>query len=140
MGRTIAEKILAKASGRRSVVPGEIVFERPDMIVINDAIGAQFIQALRDLGVTNLKYPEKVVVSLDHFVHAHTLAVAEVHKMLREFVKENGIRHFFDVGRQGINHQIMAEKGLVKPGTLFIADDTHVITLGALGALTLAVG
>lgn len=138
---TISEKILARASGKKKVTPGEIVFAKPGVVVINDSIGPTFIKALtEEVGLKKVKEPDKIVVGFDHFVPAPSLGAAETQKMERKFVQENGIKAFFDVGRHGINHQLMAEKGFARPGILYVGDDTHAITLGAFGAFAVAVG
>jgi 3-isopropylmalate/(R)-2-methylmalate dehydratase large subunit len=135
----ITQKILAKASGKTSVSPGEIVDANVDMIMVHDLTGPLAVEAFKRIGVKNVWDNKKAVIILDHQVPAESVKAAELHKMLRQFAKEQGIR-LYDVGKGGICHQVMPEKGHVLPGTLIVGADSHTCTYGALGAFATGIG
>ena len=140
MGQTVAEKILAKKSGQGSVKPGDVVFADVDVIMVHEAgtFGSQ--RPLRELGVAKLAENLEVVVQLDHYVPAPNVANAMRHKVTREFAKRMGISSWYEVGRGGICHQVLPEKGHVRPGEFIVGTDAHCTTYGALGAFAVGVG
>ena len=97
MSMTIAEKILAKASGKDKVEAGEIVMADIDIAMVHDLTGPLTLQALEQINTDKVWDPEKIVIPFDHQVPADTLDAAKNHQMLREFVKEQGITNFYDV-------------------------------------------
>ncbi|MDR7483294.1 MAG: 3-isopropylmalate dehydratase large subunit [Armatimonadota bacterium] len=129
---TMAEKILARASGRAAVSPGEFVVGRPDLALLHDIFAAPVFDLLRDAGVLAVWDRTKVAVVIDHLVPAPSVAAAEVHRRIRAHVRDFGIAHFFDAG-SGICHQLVAERGLAPPGGLLLGTDSHTTTAGALG-------
>lgn len=135
----ISEKILAKASDRDKVHPGEIVNAKVDMIMIHDLTGPLAIEAFRKIGVKKVWDNRKIVIIFDHQVPAESVKMAELHKLLREFAKEQKIK-LYDVGEGGICHQVMAEKGHVAPGMLIVGADSHTCTYGAFGAFATGIG
>jgi len=139
MGGTIAEKVLARASGLTRVEPGQIVEARPDLIMVNDITGPLAVNTIKDIGNPPMKAKDRLVVILDHLVPAVTPDSAELHKTMRSFCKENGVRRLHDVGGGGVCHQVLAEE-YVRPGTLVIGADSHTCTLGALAAFATGVG
>ncbi|MEO8202555.1 MAG: 3-isopropylmalate dehydratase large subunit [Betaproteobacteria bacterium] len=136
---TMAEKILARASGRESVRPGEFVTAKVDLAMANDAQFPQACKALEDIGLKRVFDPGKVVVIIDHWVPANTPMVAEMHRGIRAKVKELGLRHFYDAG-VGIEHKVIPEKGHALPGELIVGSDSHSTTYGALGAASTGIG
>ena len=135
----ITEKILAKASAKTSVHPGDIVDANVDMVMVHDLTGPLAVEAFKRIGISKVWDNKKIVIILDHQVPAESVKAAELHKMLRAFAKEQGIR-FYDVGRGGICHQVMPEKGHVVPGTVMVGADSHTCTYGALGAFATGIG
>jgi 3-isopropylmalate/(R)-2-methylmalate dehydratase large subunit len=135
----ITEKILAKASGKTVVHPGEIVDANVDMVMVHDLTGPLAVEAFKRIGVDHVWDSKKVVIILDHQVPAESVKAAELHKMMRKFAKEEGIR-LYDVGRGGICHQVLPEKGHVLPGTLIVGADSHTCTHGAFGAFATGIG
>ncbi len=135
----ITEKILAKASGREIVYPREIVEAKVDSVMVNDLTGPLAVEAFRKIGVKKVWDASKIAIILDHLAPANSEKAAELHKILRIFAKEQGIEGFYDVG-EGICHQIMVEKGYVKPGNLIVGADSHTCTYGALGAFATGIG
>ncbi len=140
MGKTVAEKVLAQKSGQGSVKPGDVVFADVDVVMMHEAgtFGAQ--RHLREMGAAGLAENIEIVVLLDHYVPANTVANAQRHKVTREFVRKMGASSWYEVGRGGICHQVLPEKGHVRPGEFIVGTDAHVTTYGALGAYAVGVG
>ena len=137
----ISEKILARASGKDKVSPGEIVDARVDMVMVHDLTGPLAVESFRKIGVKKVWDNKKIVIILDHQIPASSIQTAELHKMLRVFAGEQGIQNFYDVGQDGgICHQVMPEKGFVKPGALIVGADSHTCTYGAFGAFATGIG
>lgn len=137
MGQTITEKILSRAAGR-TVSVGETIYPEPDLITCHDWYVVNFDKALKDLGVSQIRNPEKVLISTDHEPVALSLRASERQKAVREIVKRYGIEHFYDAGRGGHGHVFPIELGYVRPGMLVLAYDTHVTNYGAVGCLGIA--
>jgi 3-isopropylmalate/(R)-2-methylmalate dehydratase large subunit len=135
----ITEKILAKASRKKLVQPGDIVDANVDMVMVHDLTGPLAVEAFKRIGITSVWDNKKIVIILDHQVPAESVKAAELHKMLRAFAKEQDIR-FYDVGRGGICHQVMPEKGHVLPGSVMVGADSHTCTYGGLGAFATGIG
>ena len=135
----ITEKILAKASGKKEVHPGEIVDASVDMIMVHDLTGPLAVEAFKKIGVPKVWNNKKVVVILDHQVPAESVKAAELHKTMRQFAKDQNVT-FYDVGRGGICHQVMPEKGHVTPGAVIVGADSHTCTYGAFGAFATGIG
>lgn len=136
---TLAEKILARASGRDSVAPDEIVVAAVDLAMSHenaDLVRKSFLE----IGVARVWDSERIVIILDHRVPAESEKTAATHKALREFVHRQGIRNFYDVGRGGICHQVLAERGHVLPGMVVVGTDSHTTTHGAFGAFATGIG
>ena len=139
MGMTLAEKILARASGRVTVVPDQVVVARVDLALSHE--NADLVRkSFKEIGVARVWDPEKIVIILDHRVPAESEKTATTHKAIREFVRQQGIRHFYDVGRGGICHQVLAENGHVQPGMVVVGTDSHTTTHGAFGAFAAGIG
>jgi len=138
MGSTIAQKILARASGRDHVEPGEIVWAAVDLALMSDTSGPRRIgPGLERLG-GKVWDPEKVCVISDHFVPATDDVEANIQKVTREWVQAKGVRkfHFFE----GIMHIVSIERGYIWPGMLMVGADSHSVTAGALGCMAVPVG
>jgi 3-isopropylmalate/(R)-2-methylmalate dehydratase large subunit len=135
---TFAEKALARASGLREVVAGQIVDAVPDVALSHDNTAA-IAKIFRALGVTRVKYPERLAITLDHAVPAPTTVHATNHAETRKFVEEQGIANFFEVGR-GICHQVLSEEAIVLPGQLILGADSHTTHYGWMGAFGAGVG
>lgn len=136
----ISEKILAKASGKEKVGPGEIVDAKVDVVMVHDLTGPLAVESFRKIGAQRVWDNRKIVIIFDHQVPANSIKVAELHKILREFAREQKIKSFYDVGEGGICHQAMPEKGHVTPGTLIVGADSHTCTYGAFGAFATGIG
>ncbi len=140
MGMTMAEKILAEGAKVKEVVPGELVQVKVDVVLGNDVTAPVAIREFHKLGVEEVFNKDRIMLVPDHFVPAKDIKSAELIKEMREFAREKGIKHFFEVGEMGIEHVILPEKGLVLPGDIVIGADSHTCTYGALGAFATGVG
>ena len=140
MGMTITEKIMAFNSGREKVVPGELVWADIHTVMTMDYLGKQTFKAFESLGAKGLFDPERVICVSDHLVPPPTPEFATMLNEWREVVRRYDIPHFYDLGRQGIAHQLMVEQGHVLPGKISIGTDSHANTYGAAGAVGNAVG
>ncbi|MEW8957698.1 MAG: 3-isopropylmalate dehydratase large subunit [Moorella sp. (in: firmicutes)] len=140
MGMTITEKILAAHAGLEHVEPGQLINAKVDLALGNDITAPLAIQEFKKLGLKQVFDPERVVLVPDHFTPAKDIKSAEQAKILREFAREQGLVHYFEIGRMGIEHCLLPEAGLVGPGDLVIGADSHTCTYGALGAFATGVG
>ncbi len=138
MGKTFAEKALARASGQTSVSAGQIVDAQPDAILSHDNTAAIF-RLFKQLGVERVKNPERLRITLDHAVPAPTTQHAQNHAEVRAFAAQQGVEHFFEAGR-GICHQVLSEEAMVLPGQLILGADSHTTHYGWMGAFGAGVG
>lgn len=140
MGKTIAEKILGNHSGK-DVNPGEFVTAKIDLIMshIGTAKVALDFGKIRPARMRKVFDPDKIVVIFDHYVPAPGEKWAFAHDLIRRFVKKQGIKHFYDI-KAGICHQVLPEKGHVRPGMLIVGGDSHTTTYGALNAASCGLG
>ncbi|MBI5966594.1 MAG: 3-isopropylmalate dehydratase large subunit [Deltaproteobacteria bacterium] len=138
MGMTLAEKILARASGRQSVKAGDFVVASIDLAMTHEGLRGAY-PVLKEAGVKKLWDPEKVVNLFDHWVPAPTVQAAIHHKTLRQAAAEFGIRHVYGENA-GICHQVLPEKGHVVPGDLIVGTDSHTVTYGTFGAAATGIG
>jgi len=140
MSMTITEKILAAHAGVASVAPGEIIDCRVDFVFANDITAPLAIREFEKMGVSGVFDPDRVAFVLDHYVPNKDIASAQQCKITREFVRAHGLPHFYDIGRAGIAHVLLAEEGFVGPGDVFVGADSHTCNHGALGAFATGVG
>ncbi len=140
MGMTITEKILARACGRDEVQAGEFINAGLDLALANDITAPLAIKEFEAAGADRVWDPERVVLVLDHFVPNKDIKSAEQARFVRSFARRQRLDNFYDVGRMGIEHVILPEKGLVVPGDVVIGADSHTCTYGALGAFATGVG
>lgn len=132
------EKIMARASGRRTVRAGEIINVKVDFAQIND-LYLQTINSFYEMGGQHVWDCNKVAFVLDHYAPAPTIQAAENQHKMREFAQKNQLTHHFDIN-MGVCHQVLAEEGVTLPGKVIVATDSHATTNGALGALGIGVG
>ncbi|MGA2146510.1 MAG: 3-isopropylmalate dehydratase large subunit [Bryobacteraceae bacterium] len=136
---TLAEKILARASGLAHVTPHQIVVAKVDLALSHenaDLVRKSFLE----IGLPKVWDPSKIVIVFDHRIPAESEKTAATHKAVREFVAAQGIDLFYDVGRGGICHQVLPENGHVKPGMVVVGTDSHTTTHGAFGAFATGIG
>lgn len=139
MSMTMSEKILAKASGNDKVEAGDIIMADIDVAMVHDLTGPLTLQSLEQINTDKVWDPDKIVIPFDHQVPADSLDAAKNHQIMREFVKEQGIKNFYDV-YEGVCHQVVPEKGHALPGTVIVGSDSHTCTNGALGAFSTGIG
>jgi 3-isopropylmalate/(R)-2-methylmalate dehydratase large subunit len=138
MGQTIAEKILAAKSGEREVQPGQIVNAKVDVAMSHEN-AALVKKHFEKLGLAHVWDPSRIVLIFDHRVPAESVKTATGHREVRRFVKEQQIKHFYDM-KAGICHQVLPERGHVRPGELIVGTDSHTTTHGAFGAFATGIG
>ncbi len=137
-GQTFAQKALARAAGLDFVEAGQVVDARPDIVLSHDNTAA-IRRIWQEFGQERVLIPERIAITLDHAVPAPTTKHAQNHAEIRRFVQEQGIRHFFEVGR-GICHQVLSEEAIVLPGQLILGADSHTTHYGWLGAFGAGIG
>ena len=136
---TLSEQILSHSAGRE-VRAGDLVIVPVDRCMSHDSLTPEVISAMQEtLAAEGVHDPERVVVIMDHVAPAANVATANAQALVRRWVAEQGIRHFFDVGR-GVCHQVMIEEGLVQPGEIALGTDSHATAYGAVGAFGTGVG
>lgn len=143
----ITEKILARASGKSKVSPGDVIFVNVDKVMIHDVSGPGVIAVFEKLKKTGMKIdkiwnPDRVWVAEDHFVPAADKISAQNIVSLTNFTKQFGIkRHFkYGMGQYGICHTLSHEEAMVLPGEVYVGGDSHTNTTGALGAFAAGLG
>jgi 3-isopropylmalate/(R)-2-methylmalate dehydratase large subunit len=132
---TIIEKILARACGQQHVEVGDVVVCEVDMTVLIDLQFATMWSA-----PTRIADPDRLAVIMDHAVPAPSVKDADGGVKARAFVKQFGIERFFDVGRHGICHQVIAENGLARPGEILSCSDSHTCAAGAYNTAARGLG
>ena len=143
----ITEKILARASGKSKVSPGDVVFVNVDKVMVHDVSGPGVIAVFEKLRKSGMKIeklwdPDKVWVAEDHFVPAADKISAQNVVLLTNFTKQFGItKHFkYGMGQYGICHTLSHEEAMVLPGEVYVGGDSHTNTTGALGAFAAGLG
>ena len=134
---TLAENILEEASGK-SLTAGEIVYANVDTAMSHEN-AALVIRWFKEIGRERAWNNERIVIIFDHRVPAESIKTAEGQKKIRNFVKEQGIKYFYDINT-GICHQVLAEKGFSRPGIVLVGTDSHTTTAGAFGAFATGIG
>ena len=137
---TITEKIFAAHAGLEEVKAGDLITAKVDITLANDITAPVAIKEFKKIGVDKVFDKSRVVFVPDHFVPNKDIKSAEQVKMIREFSREQDLVNFFEVGRMGIEHALLPEKGIVTAGDLIIGADSHTCTYGALGAFSTGVG
>ena len=136
----ITEKILADHAGLNEVHAGELITAKVDITLANDITGPVSINEFNKIGVDRVFDKERVVFVPDHFVPNRDIKSAEQVKQVREFSKAQGLRHFFEVGRMGIEHALLPDNGIVTAGDIVIGADSHTCTYGAVGCFSTGIG
>jgi len=140
MSMTMTQKILAHHAGLESVEAGQLVLVNLDRVLGNDITSPVAIREYEKIGADGVYDKDKVTMVMDHFAPNKDIKAAVQCKMCRDFCEREEITHFYDVGRMGIEHALLPEKGLVIPGDVVIGADSHTCTYGALGAFSTGVG
>lgn len=137
-GKTIAEKILSKKSGKDARA-GQIVIADVDYVMVNDVTGPIAFREYAKLG-TDRMFKDRMVLIPDHYVPAKDIDSAAQAKEMREFAQKHQLPNYFEIGRSGVCHQLMVEEGFAAPGRLIVGADSHTCTYGAVNALSTGIG
>ncbi len=136
MGKTLAEKILASKSGKKTEA-GDIIIAEVDLAFVQDTTGPLTIRQFENCGLERLAKPERCAIFLDHAAPSPQSQFSNDHLLLRDFARNSGCL-IFDTGA-GISHQLVAES-LARPGDVIVGADSHTTTGGALGAFATGMG
>ncbi len=140
MAMTMTQKILADHAGLPCVEAGQLILVNVDRVLGNDITSPVAIREFERIGAKEVYDRDRVTMVMDHFAPNKDIKAAVQCKMCRDFCEAKEITHFYDVGRMGIEHALLPEKGLVVPGDVVIGADSHTCTYGALGAFSTGVG
>ena len=140
MGMTLTEKILARAAGKKTGVPGELVDAKIDIVMCHDVTTPPAISMLQEKGIDKVFDREKIVVTPDHFQPAKDIKSAELHKRLDGWAKRHKIKHYYKLGRAGVCHALLPEQGHIRPGEVIVGSDSHTCTYGAFAAFSTGIG
>ena len=140
-GRAIVQKILAAhAAPDADVAPGAIITVRPDVVLLNDVSGPLAFEQFERMGATRPFDPQRIVLVADHFAPAPDVVAAGAIAMTRDFARRHAIPHFYEPGRGGIEHTLLAELGMIGHGGIVFGADSHTCTAGAFNALGIGFG
>src|SRR5215213_6969120 len=139
-GSTITQKIIAAHTTEGAAPPGAIVTVRPDVVLLNDVSGPLAFEQFAAMGAARPFDPQRIVLVADHFAPAPDVTAAGAIAMTRDFARKHGIPHYYEPGRGGIEHTLLAELGMVGHGTIVFGADSHTCTAGAFNALGIGFG
>lgn len=139
-GRSITEKILAAHAVEGRAKAGAIITAKPDVVLLNDVSGPVSFEQFEAMGAQRPFDPGRIVLVADHFAPAPDVTAAGAIAMTRDFAKRHGIAHFYEPGRGGIEHTLLAELGLIGHGGIVFGADSHTCTAGAFNALGIGFG
>lgn len=140
MGMTMTQKILASHAHLPEVTAGQLIEASLDLVLGNDITSPVAIKEMAKMNVDGVFDKDKIALVPDHFVPNKDIKSAEHCKCVREFARKNEITNYFEVGKMGIEHALLPEKGLTVAGDVIIGADSHTCTYGALGAFSTGVG
>jgi 3-isopropylmalate/(R)-2-methylmalate dehydratase large subunit len=140
MAMTITEKILAKASGKKTIKAGELVNAKINLVMCHEVTTPAAISMLIEKGIDKVFDKNKIVVTPDHFQPAKDIKSAELHKRLDEWAKRQKIKYYYKLGKAGVCHALLPEQGHIRPGEVIIGGDSHTCTYGAFAAFSTGVG
>jgi 3-isopropylmalate/(R)-2-methylmalate dehydratase large subunit len=140
VGMTMTQKILADHAGLKEVKAGQLINAKVDLVFGNDVTAPVAVKEFEKIGIDHVFDKDKVAIIPDHFTPNKDIKSAEQNKLIRDFARKMGLTNYFEVGRMGIEHALIPEKGLVVAGDVVIGADSHTCTYGALGAFSTGVG
>lgn len=140
MGMTMTQKIIAAHAGLPEVHAGQLVTAKVDMVLSNDITGPVAIREMNKVGMDCVFDKNKIAMIPDHFSPAKDIKSAEQCKAIRDFAKKHEIKHYYEVGKMGVEHCLLPEQGIVGAGQLIIGADSHTCTYGAVGAFSTGMG
>ncbi len=136
--QTLAQKLVGRAAGRPSVMPGEIVTCKVDLAMFHDSSGPRRLQPMLERLGAKVWDPERIVLVTDHYLPAADDESREILRITRDWAREVGVRRFHD--NVGICHVVLAENGYLRPGMFAVGGDSHSPTGGAFGAYMFGIG
>ena len=136
MAMTLAQKILQMHTEEEIREPGQIVECSLSGVLANDITGPLAIKSFHAMGAKKVFDKDRVFLVMDHYTPQKDIASANQVIVSRRFAKEMGITHYYEGGCAGVEHALLPEKGLVKPGDLVIGADSHTCTYGGIGAFS----
>lgn len=140
MAMTMTQKILAEHAGLKEVQPGQLINAKVDLVFGNDVTAPVAVKEFEKIGIDHVFDKDKVAIIPDHFTPNKDIKSAEQNKLIRDFARKMGLTNYFEIGRMGIEHALIPEKGLVVAGDVVIGADSHTCTYGALGAFSTGIG
>ncbi len=138
MKQTLAQKLVARAAGRKTVTPGEIVTCKVDLAMVHDSSGPRRLKPMLERLGAKVWDPSKVVVITDHYLPEYDAESRKILRIAREWVREAGVDNFYDA--QGICHVVLPERGHLRPGMFAVGGDSHSPTGGAFAAYMFGIG
>jgi len=138
MSQTLAQKLVARAAGRKTVTPGEIVTCKVDLAMVHDSSGPRRLKPMLERLGAKVWDPSKVVVITDHYLPEYDEESRKILRIARDWVREAGIDNFYDA--QGICHVVLPERGHLRPGMFAVGGDSHSPTGGAFAAYMFGIG
>ncbi len=140
MPMTITEKILAAHCEKKEIFPGELINAKIDLALGNDVTAPLAIEEFEKINVRNVFDPDKIALIPDHFTPNKDIKSAQQCIIMRNFARRHNIRHYYEIGRGGVEHVLLPELGVVLSGEVIIGADSHTCTYGALGSFSTGVG
>ncbi|HZT61932.1 MAG TPA: aconitase family protein, partial [Burkholderiales bacterium] len=138
MAQTLAQKIIARAAGRSTVAPGEIVTCKVDLAMFHDSSGPRRLQPMLERLGAKVWDPDRIVLITDHFLPADDEESRAIQRVTRDWARTVGVKNFYD--GIGICHVVLPEKGHLRPGMFAVGGDSHSPTGGAFGAYMFGIG
>lgn len=142
MGMTMTQKILSRKAGKKDCAPGDLIEAKLDFLLGNDITTPPAIEIFEKNGFGKVFDTEKIALVPDHFAPNKDIKSAEQCKRMRDFAKSQNIKYYFEQGQEGmgVEHVILPDNGLIRPGDVVIGADSHTCTYGAVGAFSTGVG
>jgi 3-isopropylmalate/(R)-2-methylmalate dehydratase large subunit len=138
MSQTLAQKLVARAAGRKTVTPGEIVTCKVDLAMVHDSSGPRRLKPMLERLGAKVWDASKVVVITDHYLPEYDDESRKILRIARDWVREAGVENFYDA--QGICHVVLPERGHLRPGMFAVGGDSHSPTGGAFAAYMFGIG
>lgn len=140
MKMTLAEKILQRHTDEKITGPGQITQCKVSLVLANDITGPLAIKSFRGMGADKVFDKDKIALVMDHFTPQKDIDSANQVLISRKFAEEQDITHYYEGGNCGVEHTLLPELGLVRPGDLVIGADSHTCTYGGIGAFATGMG
>src|SRR6187431_774828 len=136
--QTLAQKLIARASGRGEVAPGEIVNCRVDLAMFHDSSGPRRLKPMLEALGASIWDRSRIVLVMDHYVPERDDESRRIVRIARDWARDQQLPHVYD--SQGICHVVVPQHGHIRPGMFCVGGDSHSPTGGAFGAYMFGVG